>query len=378
MISRFKYSFVSDKKPEASRVFYYIAIFIILTFIIALPVARGTQGTFLVLSDFHCDATANPVIKKNDTSPALFASLAQKINELAQDGQLKPDFVIIPGDFLAHEFGKHHDFNHQDIQQTLRVPLAMVDAALKNHKIGDAGIFPAIGNNDSYCGDYCTSLHKLGSLGNFFFDTEKTWEPYTAKNNPDTDFRSKFIRGGYYSATLMQQYPQNKIIVINNIPFATASANPHSDSNAEEYNQYIIAELNYLEEKLAQYHQEKDNVILVYHIPNFEMFAWNNYATSLKNKYGNSLVEVLKKYRSTISVIITGHAHVNLLAIAPQKNLEGIPIEVVGSIAPTFTPTFDIFHYDRTTGVINQEATEVFTYNKDSNTWVRSPSLGIH
>lgn len=341
------------------------AFFLLFMLFYEVALASEESGTFLVLSDFHYDATENITNSSSDTTPIIFSSLAQKISELSSTEKLTPDFIIIPGDFLAHDFGDKHQFNHLAIETAMVTPMEMLKASL----LHIVEIIPAIGNNDYYCGDYCTDLQNIGSSGNFFFDIEKKWEPFICVDNAETDFSESFVHGGFYTLTPLKNFPHLKIIVLNDIPFAPINDNPHTDVDDKTYVNYIISELDYLEDRLMQYQKGQDKVFVIYHIPNFEFCQWNDFALGLQNKYGDNLLDILNKYRSSIAAIISGHTHLNLLNSIPQKNLESILSENVGSIAPTFVPTFNVFHYNRQTGAIDQNATEIYQYDVQSNIW---------
>jgi sphingomyelin phosphodiesterase acid-like 3 len=69
-----------------------------------------------------------------------------------------PAFVVLPGDFLAHNFRREFDTaaaDHSDAAYRLVVRETIQFLALQlEQTFPDTPILPALGNNDSYCGNY--------------------------------------------------------------------------------------------------------------------------------------------------------------------------------------------------------------------------------
>ena len=170
---------------------------LILAVILALaPMAARTAGSapagqFLLLSDIHFNPMADPrlVDRLAAGSPAewpaiLDASTDKSLGRYGADTNWylfhsaleqmgtalpHPNFVLIPGDFLAHHF--RDQFNaaardHSDpafrgfVDKTMRFLALEIEAVFRN-----TPILPALGNNDEVCGDF-----KLQPGGPFLTD----------------------------------------------------------------------------------------------------------------------------------------------------------------------------------------------------------------
>jgi sphingomyelin phosphodiesterase acid-like 3 len=81
-----------------------------------------------------------------------------------------PAFVVLPGDFLAHNFRREFDTaaaDHSDAAYRLFVRETIQFLALQlEQTFPDTPILPALGNDDSYCGNY-----QLQPQGPFLADT---------------------------------------------------------------------------------------------------------------------------------------------------------------------------------------------------------------
>ncbi len=197
------------------------------------------QGTFVALSDLHFnpfyDPALVPALVRTDAArwEAVFAGSAVKglgaygsdVNFPLLESTLAaaarfaqhPDFVLITGDFLGHNFqqlfaksaspGAGNAALRRFVQKTLRFATARIRRTFPR-----TPVIVALGNNDSACGDY-----QLQPDSSFLADLTGLWQPLLG---PATgSFRQTFPSGGYYSLP-HPTVPHLRVVVLNTVFFS--------------------------------------------------------------------------------------------------------------------------------------------------------------
>ena len=122
--------------------------------------ARGMASHFRKFGE----QDARPVWRGQQLGAAPFGSPANEADVA------EPRFVVLPGDFLAHNFRREFDTaaaDHSDAAYRLFVRKTMQFLALQlEQTFPEAPILPALGNDDLYCGNY-----QLQPQGPFLADT---------------------------------------------------------------------------------------------------------------------------------------------------------------------------------------------------------------
>ncbi len=146
-----------------------------------------------------------------------------------------PDFVMITGDLLGHDFGSNYASLAPGDMQTGVHYNTFVDQTLKYiamsvRKRVAAGIpiYATLGNNDAYCGDYDIRLDHPNST--FLEDTADTFLRYFLPDltpAEQQDFRATFQLGGFYAAALPGG-SANRVLVLNSIPFMGSGSYPET------------------------------------------------------------------------------------------------------------------------------------------------------
>jgi sphingomyelin phosphodiesterase acid-like 3 len=109
-----------------------------------------------------------------------------------------PDFIMISGDFLAHDFQDTYtkltgSADPRAVDSFIDKTIAFVTRMIAR-RFPNTSVYPALGNNDSYCGDY-----QIEPNGQFLRATAKTWKGLL-KNRPNSaSFVRTFPRSGSYS-----------------------------------------------------------------------------------------------------------------------------------------------------------------------------------
>ena len=198
------------------------------------------MGSFVAISDIHFDPFADcpnnpqpcPLVKQlqqhrasdwaglfqqasshrpssyhHDTNYALLQLAAKQWRTHTP----KALFVLIPGDFLAHDFIKKykkytHDNDLKYYIQFVNKTYLFLTILLKQ-TWPHTPIYPAIGNNDAYHGDYYSDPN-----GSFyqFLARKNLWQALIINKTNQAHFVSTFPIGGYYKVTP----PQFGIIIL--------------------------------------------------------------------------------------------------------------------------------------------------------------------
>src|SRR5437764_10595216 len=173
-------------------------------------VASSAFGeTFLSISDIHFNPFADPAIVAKleaadvsqwdailaSSTVTAFSTYGSDINDplfRSAVGAMKkeipsPAFLLISGDFLAHDFDKTYQQYATDKSQTaytafVTKTIAYVASTLRKAYPG-VRIYPTLGNNDSDCGDYAVAPN-----GAFLTDFRDVWRPFVRSRSFDRRF----------------------------------------------------------------------------------------------------------------------------------------------------------------------------------------------
>ena len=147
-----------------------------------------------------------------------------------------PDFTLYTGDFLAHDFGSNYaTYNNcptiwnkapcskESYQQFVDLTLKYV--LWKVRQAVDVPLYAALGNNDSYCGDYWVSADS-----GFLDHTADTLESMAAAFEKGQ--KDLFAKGGYFAVDVA---PTHRLVVLNTTIYTSKyqrySRNPNTCSN---------------------------------------------------------------------------------------------------------------------------------------------------
>lgn len=333
------------------------AIFVVLALWLACarPVAAAEA---VILTDIHF----NPLADKSLAEPLAAAPAEQwaaildrgseRISVYGEDtdwkllqaalaaikAQPKPDFVLVPGDFLVHgfrdvfnaSFTQHDDAAYRRfVAATMRFLALQLEAAFKH-----APILPALGNNDSDCGDY-----GIQAGGPFLTDTETTVAGMIGAAAGD-DFAQSWSALGNYVVPLAG-LPNTSVIALNDNFFSPNYRDRCGGSTGADPANATLAWLDHTLAAAASAHR---HVILIYHIPP----GVDAFATARQNAcpvrpvpllaapYADALHSLMLRYRDTIVADIAGHLHTAAFRILRDR---GAGFGFV-MIAPALSPIF--------------------------------------
>lgn len=272
-------------------------------------------------------------------APLLHSALGEMQKQIPS-----PAFVLISGDFLAHDFDKLYQQYATDkspAAYTAFVTKTIAYVAVAFRKMyPDVPIYPTLGNNDSDCGDYAVAPN-----GAFLKNFRDVWSPIVRSRS----FDRRFATGGYYHADV-PTLDDVRIIALNTNFFSTNYKNPCGTPGPDPG----IRELLWLDAELRLARSLGKRVWLLYHIPpGIDVYDSIKYGgacpdiksgTFWKDEYARTFLSVTAAHRRTIAGSFAGHTHQDEFRIAT-----GDFIHITPSVTPVFgnNPAFEILDVAR-------------------------------
>ena len=343
------------------------------------PAATG--GAFLSASDPHfnpmADAALVPALQNApvsrwaailDRAPAAPLGrtgedpgwpLVRSALDAMQATLPRPSFLVLPGDFLAHSFRRKFDAatpDHSDAAYGSFVikTLAFLAEELRS-RFPEATIFPALGNNDSICGNYL-----LQPDGAFLAATLPIVHALT-RTGPSAAFDADWSRLGQYDLPVPGTAHQ-RIIFVNTLYFSTEYKDACAPSGTADP---APAVLHWLAAHLAQARAARDHVWLLMHIPpGIDVYATLHgeaaprVETMWREEDATAFASLAREYAATITMSFAGHTHMDEFRLIDGAG----PVLVTPAVSPIFgqNPGFETWHYgpdgtilDRTTFVLD-------------------------
>lgn len=387
-----------------NKIFYRIIFLILLInckVIYAANSIPGLEQKFITIADIHFDPfvdckkkqTCELINKLNSTSykdwekqfeqfgskksngyyhDTNYALLKLSLNAIKKTSeQVNPQFVLVLGDFLGHNYRERYrefskKYSEQAFHEFVKKTLQFLTLELQN-TFPNINVYPVIGNNDSYTGDY-----SIVPNGAFLKDASQIWAPLI-KNN-QSSFLSTFSTGGYYQLTVPEQ-SSNKIIVLNTVLF--------SDRNHKKnVKEAALKQLNWLHQQLVSARKLHQHVILAYHIPiGIDVLATIRNKFDIKEfwqaAYTETFEKELNEFADIVTAILPAHIHMDTFQLITIKQLADIPVLFTPSISPIFgnDPGYKVFNYIVDTFHINHIDTYFYQLNSTSPSWKQEYTL---
>lgn len=339
---------------------------------------QATQGSFLVLSDIHFDPF-NPALFERLTQakveqwPEILAASADQGQKLGRDSSFalvrsalddaarrvpNPDFILCPGDFLAHEWQETFDrlapgvrAKQPEVFRQFTMNAVRLIASELRQRFPGVPILPGLGNEDSFCEDY-----GLEPGGAFLRDFTQSWGPLLhLPADQQQAFECTFRRGGYYEVPLPRT-PNHRLLALNSVFFSTeyfdACEQPHQQPSGEQ--------LAWLAERLRAAEQANQRVWLLMHIPpgidvydTAKSLGKNGpVETFWHNEYASQFLELAARYRRTLQWAFAGHTHMDSFRAPLVDGHPAVPFKLVPAISPVFgnNPAYQVYSYRRSDG----------------------------
>ena len=350
-----------------------------------LPFTPGPgQGVFLIVSDIHFDPFADPAIvdalvdAEVDAWPAIFersqesgfAQYGADANYPLMSSALgaarrllpRPDFVLYPGDYLAHGFETKFDTyaggGQEGYERFVIKTMTFVSDQL-HEALPEVPVYGTLGNEDSICGDYMVEPGQkfLAAVG-------ELWGAQSAHPDAFADFGV----GGYY-AVPHPTVPDRDLIVLNNVFWSTN----YEDRCNPEGGDPGAVQLAWVEWTLYRTKLGGRTASLLFHIPP----GIDSYSSShghgacradvtpfLKDAYAQPFLALLERYRDILDDSFSGHTHMDDFRVMATAAGEPVLLtHITPAISPIYqnNPGFGLVLYDRASGDLIDYATVYLT-----------------
>ncbi|MCU1265583.1 MAG: putative acid sphingomyelinase-like phosphodiesterase [Acidobacteria bacterium] len=302
-------------------------------------------------------------VPKQDTNYVLLNSTLANISAQVAS----PDFIIISGDFLEHDFKKDYakyfpqnkDANAPNlfITKTIGFVTWMIEQRFPN-----TPVYPALGNNDSYCGDYNDEPG-----GKFLSATAQDWQTLLKDPTNVSSFMKNFPLLGSYSVVVPTS-KTHRVIVLNSNFFSNKYQNVCGNPSAQPGRD----EMKWLEQELQSAEKQQEHVWLLFHIPpGIDVFSsltssgvpkpqpvpfWNE-------AYLQPFMNLMARYSSVIVGSFTGHIHMDSFELVPAQNKQAaVFVHITPAISPVYgnNPAFEVVTYDRQSAALSDYSVYYF------------------
>lgn len=305
----------------------------------------------------------------DDSNYPLFKSALKDMKSRIPD----PDFIIITGDFMSHNFNEN--FKKYSGLQNIKALNSFIRKTIKFTRLMISKYFPSIqifvtvGNDDSYCGNYM--VEPEGAFLNMFYSA---WKQNINFNN--TVFPGTFKKGGYGIADFSED-KNFKMIILNTIFFSVNYRNLCGDTLQDPGED----ELQWLRETLQQCKDKNHKVWLSYHIPpGIDIFGTihgkgnceQKIFPTWKKNYNEEFLEIIRKYPEVINSTFAGHFHRDDFRVILNNDIPVSYIHLTPSISPIYgnNPAYEIFEYDKNNFTLtNYDAYNLSSITSSSPFW---------
>lgn len=277
----------------------------------------------MALSDIHLDLfddASAPNSYGLDSNPALLKSALARMKR----AEPNPAVVLLPGDFLMHDFALHLGANDGSPNDAALRSMRWIAAALAR-TFPKAQFAIAAGNNDVPCGDYRSANESA-----YLRSVASIWAPLVNRRGAAPGFAVTFARAGHYTARLPMR--GLRLVVLNTVLLSSQYRGNCGAADARAPS----AELSWLTATLRSAPSGMRNVVMMHVPPGFDAFS-TEYVRGflawpyLKPRYTNELVGALDSSQDRVAYAIAGHAHRFDFRLAGD-----VPIVVLGSLSPLF------------------------------------------
>jgi sphingomyelin phosphodiesterase acid-like 3 len=369
---------MSKPRPTGMRVAIWLLVAALLAALSPAVRAAPAVSQLLVMSDIHFDPTAQPQLVDrlaaaeprqwqaifdsaggqkpsrygSDTNWPLLRSALQQMKETLP----RPAFLLLPGDFLVHQFRNKFDAatrDHSDAAYRGFVRKTMQFLALQfEHTFPATPILPVLGNNDDDCGDY-----QLQPDGPFLADSLPILRMLLGDAGREPGFARQWTSYGNAGVTVHGL----RVLLVNTIYFSRNYRNACGSPGGSDPGGATLA---WLASELAAAHRAHRPVWLVYHIPpGIDGYAtWRQGSCPDKvmpmwdDRYAHPFSDLLRRYADTIAANFAGHTHMDdFRLIGDGNHYFGFTL-ITPALSPIFgqNPAFRSVVFDQAGGILDQ------------------------
>jgi sphingomyelin phosphodiesterase acid-like 3 len=349
----------------------------------AASAVRAAQGgpaaaQLLVMSDIHFDPMEEPgfVDRLAAAEPAQWRAIFESAgnHEPSRYGKdtnwpllrsalqqmrvtlSKPAFVLLPGDFLAHQFRNKFDavaHDHSDAAYRQFVRKTMQFLALQfTHTFPATPILPVLGNNDEDCGDY-----QLQPNGPFLADTLPILRAFLGDAGREPSLAAEWTSYGNAGITV-QGF---RVVLANTIFFSRNYQNRCGSSAGADPGRATLA---WLDAELTAARRAHQRVWLVYHIPpGIDGYAtWrqgscpDHIIPMWDERYAQPFGDLLSRYGDTIAASFAGHTHMDDFRLVGDGSRYFGFVLITPALSPIFgqNPAFRTVTFDWAGSILDE------------------------
>ena len=297
--------------------------------------------------------------------------------------QMKPLFVTVSGDLLAHGFDCRFKTllpggTEQDATQFAEKTVAFVAMALR-HVFTGVPVFLALGNNDSGCTDYQESP---GS--EFLKAAAQSFSLDVRDRASQQEIRTEFSDHGDYDVAMPKPMLHARIIVLENLfqsRYYTACGGKHDASATDD-------QIAWLRGRLTAARQHHEAVWVMAHIPpgvdvysSFHKFVLNPAGVcSVKEPVqllgSDAFVNALTDFADVVRLAIFAHTHMDEVKLLHNDSGGAIAAKLVPSVSPVNgnTPSFVVGRVNSSTATLMNYS--VFARGTASGVWSEEYDFG--
>jgi hypothetical protein len=282
--------------------------------------------------------------------------------EAARQVLRRPDFVLYPGDYLAHDFEAKYDAHvggdRAAYQRFVLKTVTFVSDRLRQTFAG-VPVYGALGNVDSFCGDYM-----IAPAETFLAEVGELWAAHSA--HPEAF--AGFGIGGFY-ALPHPTVPGRDLIVLNNV-FWSRDYESRCDPQGGDPG---AAQMAWLEWTLYRIAARGRTASLLLHIPPGIDSYKSSHGTGtcrdtvvpfLKLEYAQPFAALLERYRAILHDAWSGHTHMDDFRVVATAAGEPVLVtHITPAVSPVYlnNPSFGLVLYDRASGEALDYATVYLT-----------------
>jgi sphingomyelin phosphodiesterase acid-like 3 len=289
----------------------------------------------------------------HDANATLFLSSLRAMHQALPH----PSYVLLAGDLLGHNFRRHFKTLAKKNDEVSYRRFVDKTSDFIRYELTTVyphtQIFPTIGNNDGYCGDYASTPHDA-----YLAHQAAEWAPIIDPDKHFPNIESTFARGGYYRA----ETPDGlRIVSLNSVFLAKTYHNACGVANEQPAEE----ELKWLHREFELTEPAKPSIVLT-HVPmgidGFKTFFHLGFPVPLlKPEYQTALRDEIDAPKHAVATMITGHLHDVGYRQTDEGKKDNVPIVVMPSVSPIFgnTPAFTVAWISKR-GVIDDMAVHRF------------------
>ena len=339
------------------------------------------ESAFLILTDIHFNPFSDPdgaIVDKLFASPvekwqAILEASANQIPSpdgadtnyplfaaalnAAKNSGVRYDYVIAPGDFLAHRFEEKYRNHHLDPARygEFAIKTELFVSRMIRQSFPSLPIYAALGNNDTTSTDYAAPGESLLAA------LRTDWK--VVASNPAAV--KTFAIGGYY-AVPHPTVPAQEFIVLNTAFWSRNYAADSASSGADPG----VAELDWLKAELAHVRSAHKSATLILHIPpGIDAFAsakpgnCEQPASFWKARYESPFMEILTNSKDLLRDGYAGHTHMTDFRVFSYGGAPFFPMHNAAAVSRDHRNDsgYEIGVYDKSSGALDDYAVVFLT-----------------